>query len=66
MPRAIRKWLLRNREGVPADLVVFLGFPVVARSRGQHVMAMGCETVWNEILPDLRRRGANIIEAIHE
>jgi hypothetical protein len=66
MPRAIRKWLLRQPEGVPADLVVFLGHPVVARSRGQHVMALGCETVWKEILPELRRRGTNIIEAIHE
>lgn len=65
MPRALRKWLARNSAGSPADLILWLQHPVVARSRGQHVMALGCETVWNEILPELKARGTTILEAIH-
>lgn len=63
MPRALRKWLARNTEGCPADLIVWLNEPVVARSRGQHVMALGCATVWEEIRPELVRRGQDILEA---
>jgi hypothetical protein len=63
MPRALRKWLARAEPHIsPADLVIWLGEPVVERSRGQHVMALGCHTVWNEIRPDLIRRGTRIIE----
>ncbi len=63
MPRALRKWLKRAEEHAkPADLIVWLNEPVVERLRGQHVMALGCETVWNEIRPDLIRRGTRIIE----
>lgn len=61
VPRALRKWLERN-DGVPADIIVFITEPVVARSRGQHVMALGCATVWREIRPELVRRGAHLIE----
>jgi hypothetical protein len=60
--RALRKWLARNPSGAPADTVVHLNTPVVARSRGQHVMAAGCQTVWNEIAPELRARGVHLIE----
>jgi hypothetical protein len=63
MPRALRKWLARASEHTPpADLIVYLHEPVVVRSRGQHVMALGCLTVWNEIKPDLIRRGTRILE----
>jgi hypothetical protein len=62
MARALRKWLARNPEGVPADLLVHLGEPVSERSRGQHVMALGCQTVWNEIKSELGRRGARTLE----
>ena len=62
MPRALRKWLARNSIGTPADLIIWLGEPVVARSRGQHVMALGCETVWNEIRGELLQCGQRIIE----
>lgn len=62
-PRALRKWLARAEDHTaPADLVVYLHEPIVERSRGQHVMALGCETVWKEILPDLMRRGTRIVE----
>lgn len=63
MPRALRKWLARTPDLQPADLILFINDPVVARSRGQHVMALGVETVWREIEPELRARGVEIIEA---
>jgi hypothetical protein len=63
MARALRKWLAAHPEGVPCDLIVWLNQPVVARSRGQHVMALGCETVWREIRPELEKRGQEILEA---
>ena len=63
MARALRKWLLRNPTGVPADLIVVLRHPVDQRIKGQETMAAGCETVWREIEPELRRRGATILQA---
>lgn len=60
--RALRKWLLRHRAGIPADLVVYLDLPMVARSRGQRAMAKGVATVFAEIRPELERRGAVILE----
>ncbi len=62
MVRALRKWLSRN-DGAPADLILWFNEPVVARSRGQHVMSLGCETIWKEIRPELIARNARILEA---
>jgi catalase (peroxidase I) len=62
MPRALRKWLTRNPEGSPADAIVWINAPVMNRSRGQHVMAVGCETVWNQIRPELLRREIQLFE----
>lgn len=64
MARALRKWLARVPDATPADLIVCLPIPVVARSPGQHVMAKGCDTVWAQIKPELERRGTRILEAI--
>jgi Fe-S cluster assembly ATPase SufC len=63
MPRAIRKWLKRRKDDVPADAFLWLAHPAEERSVGQHVMALGCATVWNEIKPELQRRGALLLEA---
>lgn len=63
MARALRKWLARNPTGTPADLVVVLRFPVADRVKGQDVMAVGVETVWRQIEPELRRRGVKILQA---
>jgi len=63
MPRALRKWLARTGgDQKPADLIVYLDEPVVERSRGQHVMSKGCRTVFDEILPELKARGVQILE----
>ena len=63
MPRALRKWLARNKTGKPADAALYLAHPVSDRKRGQHVMALGCATVWNEIADELRNRGVVLLEA---
>lgn len=62
MPRALRKWLGRNSAGAPADLVIWIGEPVVARVAGQDAMAAGCLTVWREIRGEIARRGTLIRE----
>lgn len=63
MPRAIRKWLARNPDSKPSDAILWLAHPVEERSRGQHVMALGCATVWAEIRPELVKRGVTLLEA---
>jgi hypothetical protein len=63
MARALRKWLARNPAGLPADLFIHLDTQVSERVPGQDRMASGCDTVWNQIEPELLRRGARIIRA---
>lgn len=64
MARALRKWLARNpTRTIPADLIIHIGFQVAARTPGQAAMAKGCQTVWEEIRPELIRRGARILES---
>lgn len=63
MARALRKWLARNPTGKPADLIVNLTLPVEERTPGQDAMAVGCETVMREILPELRKRGVTVLQA---
>lgn len=58
--RALRKWLAAHASGQPADLVLWLGTPRMALTRGQEMMAKGCETVWAEVLPLLRARGVAV------
>jgi hypothetical protein len=63
MARALRKWLLRNPTGLPADLFIQLDTQVAERVPGQEAMAVGCRTVWDQIEPELVRRGAKILRA---
>jgi len=63
MARAVRKWLLRNPKGLPADLFVQLDTQVAERTAGQQSMAVGCRTVWDGIEAELTRRGALILRA---
>lgn len=59
-PRALRKWLAAHREGKPCDVVHWMGRPYEQLSPGQLGMLRGCETVWAEIVGELRRRGVEI------
>lgn len=63
MARALRKWLARNQTGLPADLFIQLDTQVTERVKGQQAMADGCQTVWDQIEPELVRRGAKILRA---
>lgn len=58
--RALRKWLAANPLGKPADQVFWSNTARVPRDAGQEAMARGCETVWAEVLPQLRRRGMRV------
>lgn len=61
--RALRKWLAAHPTGTPADLIVVLRMPVDQRVKGQEAMAVGVETVWQQVEPELRRRGVKILQA---
>lgn len=61
-PRALRKWLDANPDKKLDATVVHFRDPVQIQSDGQRTMAKGVETVWQEILPELQRRGVTIIE----
>ena len=59
VPRALRKALDASPDK-PVDKVIWLGTPHANLSPGQRAMAKGCETVFREIEPELRRRGVEI------
>ena len=60
LPRALRKWLLAHPEGKPCDLIFWSNRSKVARNEGQRTMAKGVETVWVQILAELRSRGVAV------
>ena len=60
--RALRKWLRAHATGKPCDRVVMLTAPRVEWTRGQHVMAVGVATVWDNLKPELQARGVVIEE----
>lgn len=60
VPRALRKWLAANPEGRPVEEVRWLGTPREVLTSGQANMGKGARTVFEEILPELRRRGVVI------
>lgn len=61
--RALRKWLERNATGRPVDeLILTTNPPFCAHSPGQASMAKGIDTVLDEILPALERRGVKVTQ----
>jgi len=58
--RAMRKWLKRN-SGMPVDLVVWQRLAKVHRTKGQESMAKGTETIWKDVLPELLKRGVEVV-----
>lgn len=57
--RALRKWMETHPEK-PCDRVVRLTVPHERLTLGQTSLAKGCDTVFREIEPELRRRGVEI------
>ena len=60
VPHALRKWLADHPTGKPVDRVVWLSQNKVPVSDGQKAMGTGLATVWEEIRPELERRGVEI------
>jgi len=58
--RGMRKWLADHPTGKPCDEVVYLKHSIVLQTRGQRIMAKGINTVFEEIKPELIRRGVVI------
>jgi adenylate kinase family enzyme len=61
IPRALRKWFATHSAGRPCDEIRWLGTPRVPLTSGQAAMAKACETVWDEVRPELERRGVRIV-----
>ena len=60
--RALRKWLKNHPEGKPCDTLYWRFAARGKRSRGQETLAKGCLAVFQEVEPELRRRGVEIRE----
>jgi hypothetical protein len=60
-PRALRKWLSSHPKGRPCDRVLYISGAHEALSPGQAAMSAGVRTVWEEILPELKRRGVEVV-----
>lgn len=59
--RALRKWLAGHPEGKPCDVVVWLEYPMVERSKGQETMAKATATVFLEVVAELQKRGVQVM-----
>lgn len=62
MVRSLRKFLERWPDRKPCDVVMCLWRPFEDLSPGQASMAKGCRTIFDEIRPELERRGVRIQE----
>lgn len=59
--RALRRWLLHtSMNDRCADEIVYLHSPVVQVTKDQHRMLIGCNTIWSEIVGEVRARGFQI------
>lgn len=58
--RAIRKFMAAYPSTKPADRILWSNTAHVPRDYGQEAMAKGCETVWSEVLPALKRLGIHV------
>ena len=67
VPRALRKWLERNKENTnkPIDKVFYFYEPFIELSDGQDRMRKGNVTVWKQVKKDLEQRGV-IIQEYHD
>lgn len=59
--RALRKWLKRNEEGKPCDVIYYLSEPFVELTKGQSAMGTGVDTVMAEIRDELESRGVQLV-----
>jgi len=57
IPRALRKFYAKHPAWSPAGVVYWMPTPYETLTKGQAAMARGCETIWAEVVGELRRRG---------
>jgi hypothetical protein len=62
MVHALRKWLSKNAEGRPCDQVICMWRPFKDLTPGRASLGKACRTVFDEIRPELVRRGVKIQE----
>jgi adenylate kinase family enzyme len=58
--RALRKWLDRNPQGTPADVLYWSAVPREDLTSRQAGMGKGCTTVLDEIRDELVKRGVRM------
>lgn len=58
--RALRRYLKSHLTGLPADRFVYMTVEHKPLTVRQRAMGKSVATIWSEILPELRRRGAQI------
>lgn len=59
--RALRRWLLHTPMTERcADEIVYLHTPMASVTKDQQRMVLGCNTIWSEIVGELRARGFQI------
>ena len=59
--RALRKWLKNHPEGKPCDTLYWRFAARTERSRGQESLAKGCQKIYDEIAPELTKRGVSLV-----
>lgn len=55
---AVRKWLAKNAEGLPCDVLYWSEVPKVELEPRHRPMTKGVKTVWSEVVDPLFARGA--------
>ncbi len=64
--RVLRHWYRTAPETLKLDRVHFFEQPWVIRNGGQNAMAKGVRTIWQEVRPELIRRGIPILYGVDE
>lgn len=59
--RGLRKFMKENPDAQPADRVIWLGRPQAPVSKQQAAFGKGCRKIFDEILPELHRRGVEVV-----
>ena len=62
VPHALREALKNPNQRFDGVEVEFLRAPKAPQTKGQQTMAKGIETVWNQVKPELVKRGAVVRE----
>ena len=62
LPYSLRRWLRANKTGAPLDRAIFLGGKFRKLSALQEGFGKAVRTVWEDIVPELEKRGVSIVD----